>query len=81
MGVKHFDIKFRGIDSWNRPVYKVVDKNIYFGSVNMLFNYDAGVTEVNEYFRNNLEDLEFFGDHFGCEPHGGRASNWVFNIV
>ena len=81
MEERNIDIKFKGIDDWNRPVYKVVDKNIFFGSVNKLFNYNASDTEVNEYFRSNLEELEFFGDHFGCEPHGGRASNWVFNIV
>ena len=81
MKTRNMDIKFRGIDSWNRPVYKVAEKEIYFGSVNKLFSYDATATEVNEYFKANLDDLEFFGDHFGCEPHGGRASNWVFNIV
>lgn len=81
MEIRHMDIKFRGIDSWNRPVYKVVDKDVYFGSVNKLFSDDATATEVDEYFRTNLDELEFFGDHFGCEPHGGRASNWVFNIV
>ena len=26
MKTRNMDIKFRGIDSWNRPVYKVVDK-------------------------------------------------------
>ena len=81
MEIRHMDITFRGIDSWNRPVYKVVNKGIYFGSVNKLFSDDARAAEVDEYFRANLDELEFFGDHFGCEPHGGRASNWVFNIV
>lgn len=81
MKTRNMDIKFRGIDSWNRPVYKVAEKEIYFGSVNKLFNYDATATEVNEYFKANLDDLEFFGDYFDCEPHGGRANNWVFNII
>lgn len=84
--IKTFDLKFRGIDDFNRPVYKVVGKRIYFGSVTTLFpnkeiapNNDA--EEINSYFRDNIEEIEFFGDKFNCEPHGGRADNWRFNIT
>ena len=34
--MRNFDIKFRGVDDFNRPVFKVVDKAIYFGSTNIL---------------------------------------------
>ena len=33
-------IKFRGIDSWNRPVFKNIDSKSHYGSVNTLFNYE-----------------------------------------
>lgn len=84
--IRTFTIKFRGIDDWNRPVYKDVDKNLYFGSVNILFP-DKEIApnntplEINAYFRNNIHQLELFGDKFNCEPHGGRAKNWEFIII
>ena len=34
--MRKFVIKFRGVDDFNRPVFKVVDKAIYFGSTNIL---------------------------------------------
>lgn len=73
-------IKFKGIDDWDRPVYKVVDpinnKNIYYGSVTTLFNGDNATEEiVNAYFKNNMDELEYFGTSFNCEPHGGRHEN------
>lgn len=84
--IRHFELKFKGIDSFNRPVYKVIDKNIYFGSVTTLFPNEEiapnnSVEEINSYFRDNIEEIEFFGDKFDCEPHGGRADNWKFNII
>ena len=67
-------LKFRGIDDWNRPVFKSANdryKSLHFGSVTTLFNYDDSSEKVTEYFKNHLDELEYFGDHFGCEPHGG----------
>ena len=37
-----YQIKFRGIDRWNRPVFKVIDKPMYFGSTDTLFNDEVG---------------------------------------
>lgn len=86
METKVFDIKFRGIDDWNRPVYKVVDKQVYFGSVNTLFP-DKKIApnntkeEINSYFKEHTNELELFGSSFNCEPHGGHSVNWKFNII
>jgi hypothetical protein len=74
-----YQIKFKGIDNCNRPVYKVIDKLIYFGSTDVLFNDEAKEEEVNEYFKKNINELEYFGTHFGCEPNGGRE-NFTLNI-
>lgn len=84
--IKTFYLKFRGIDDFNRPVYRVVDKKLYFGSVNVLLpdkNIAPNNTtkEINEYFRNNIKQLELFGSTFNCEPHGGHADNWNFVII
>ena len=77
MEIRHMDITFRGIDSWNRPVYKVVNKEIYFGSVNKLFSDDARAAEVDEYFRANLDELEFFGD---CRDMPQKPKMGALNI-
>lgn len=68
------EIKFRGIDDWNRPVFKVAGEkysSLHFGSTNKLFNNDDSVGIINDYFKDHIEELEYFGDHFNCEPHGG----------
>lgn len=86
METKTFDIKFKGIDDWNRPVWKVVDKQIYFGSTMILLPdkglFPKGTTEeVNNYFRENQNKIELFGSSFNCEPHGGNSPKWKFNII
>lgn len=66
------EVKFCGIDDWNRPVYKGVREDstpLYFGCVYRLFSYEATEEEVNKDITEF--DLEYFGRSFGCEPHGG----------
>ncbi len=78
-------IKFVGIDSWNRPVYKDVNTTIYYGSVHTLFpnkNIAPNNTpaEINEYFKKNIEELEYFGVQFDCEPNGGMPAHYKLVI-
>ena len=63
-----FQLIFKGIDNWNRPVWKAPDKNEYYGDVNTLFDYGATEAEVRE--KIDIYCLCNFGDHFGCEPMG-----------
>jgi hypothetical protein len=75
-----YQIKFRGIDNYNRPIYKVIDKPMYFGSTDTLFSDEADEEKVNDYFKSNTDELEYFGNRFGCEPHGGRPENLILTI-
>ena len=64
--MRKFVIKFRGVDDFNRPVFKVVDEAIYFGSTNILVpdkdRFPKGTKEeINEYFRQNWHEIELFG--------------------
>lgn len=68
-------IKFVGIDSWNRPIYKRVDAKQYFGSTETLFGYDEQ-EEAQEYIKNNVGELTYFGRYFDCEPYGVHPSNF-----
>ena len=64
-------LKFKGIDDWDRPVYKDVNNNMYFGSTVRLVRSKDTIQTLNDYFNEHKEELEYFGEEFNCEPHGG----------
>ena len=68
-------IKFEGIDSWNRPVFKSVANKNRFGSVDKLFSIGAAEQEVIGTVTE--KDLCFFGTWFGCEPMGTPSGDVV----
>ena len=65
-------VYFIGIDDWNRPVFKEVDKNTYIGSLYKLFANGTPQENVLEQITSN--DLVYFGRSFGCEPLGETLS-------
>lgn len=77
----HFNLKFKGIDDFNRPVFKDVDSTLHFGSTNHLVGYDKTKEYVIEFFKHNPNELEYFGDKFNCEPEGGKQSFFKFNFI
>jgi len=66
-------VKFEGIDSWNRPVFKSLLSKSRYGSVDILFDYNT--TELKVLEKINEDNLLFFGDSFGCEPMGDTVTN------
>jgi len=82
LSIKVFiNLRFRGIDDWNRGVYKDVDGPLHFGSVNHLFGWGETKEEVDKYFRENMKELEYYGNKFPCESHGGIPSTYVLTII
>ena len=79
--MQNIEIKFRGIDTWNRPVFKDINSKSHYGSTCRLFSFEADEESVLSYFRYNLAELEYFGEHFGCEPHGGLNADIKFILV
>lgn len=65
-------VKFEGIDSWNRPVFRNVDGVSRYGCVDILFHYD--VTEEAVLQLINEKDLLWFGNSFDCEPMGNSCN-------
>lgn len=67
-------VQFRGIDGFNRPVFKSLDKpRTFYGDVYNLFGYEA--TEAEVLAKVTADDLCYFGSRFGCEPYGTPVNN------
>lgn len=82
--MENIQIKFRGIDDWNRPVFKCIDpryKSLYFGDVNKLWDWNENTDVVTNYYKEHVDALEYFGDSFNCEPHGGLDSRIKLEII
>lgn len=82
--MENVKVKFAGIDSWGRPVFKAVElKNCYIGDVNHLFRGNQTEEEVLKFYA-DLElskTLIYFGGYFDCEPEGDPLSSWIIEIV
>lgn len=79
-------IIFEGIDFWGRPVYKQVNSDIRFGSTSKLVpsgdvNPNGTIQEINDYFRENILELCYFGTEFDCEPMGGSFGEEELEII
>ena len=61
-------LKFYGIDNFNRPIFKNIEKKQFYGSTDKLFNHNADATEVLKIV--DEKDLTYFGERFNCEPLG-----------
>lgn len=75
--MRKIQIKFEGIDDWSRPVYKSKLTKSRYGSVNILFPDkeiapNNSVEEINDYFKRNMYQLDYFGSSFNCEPMGSN---------
>jgi len=69
-------LKFIGIDSWNRPIFKDVNnKRDYYGATDILFDYE----DTAELVLNKIspEHITFFGNSFNCEPMGTPVSGEI----
>ncbi|MFA7710128.1 MAG: hypothetical protein WCY30_03375 [Candidatus Neomarinimicrobiota bacterium] len=65
------ELRFEGIDDFNRPVFKDKSNNRY-GSTNILFDY--GVTGSEVLKKVSEKDILYFGRSFGCEPDGSKIN-------
>ena len=86
---KVLDIIFEGIDFWSRPVYRVLDMNVYVGSLTTLFPDkdiapNGSKEEIDAYFKEHIEELVIFGDSFDDDqdPSGRKIAEHVkLNII
>lgn len=66
--MESISVKYVRIDSWNRPVFKEINGENYYGSLDILFSYNGSKDNVMQ--KVGAEDLTYFGKQFDCEPMG-----------
>lgn len=67
---KIISIKFRGVDHFNRPIFKDINSSSHYGSTVILFSHNDSPEKIIKYFKSNIHELRYFGSSFGCEPYG-----------
>lgn len=68
-------IKFKGLDDWFRPIFKVEDKKVYLSDTEKLWTYnELGDDNKNliDYYNEYPEQLTIHGSKFDSEPMGTR---------
>ena len=73
----HDTVTFEGIDNFNRPVFKSINKNSKnntrrYGLTCLLFNNNTAKEKVMKSFPDKIDTLTYFGNSFNCEPTGGE---------
>jgi len=71
-------LRYEGIDYFNRPVFKEVNKNNFYGSVTKLYPWNDNGNSISSDIKS--EDLIYFGNSFGCEPMGNPCPDnekWI----
>ena len=73
----HDTITFEGIDNFNRPVFKSINKNSKgkshrYGLNYLLFSHNTTKEKVMKSFPDKIDNLIYFGTSFNCEPTGGE---------
>ena len=71
-------VKFEGIDSGDRAVFKKLDCNSRYGALEIFFPMGADEAEVLESVIPS--DLVYFGESFDCDPIGAKV-DLIFEIV
>lgn len=80
--MKTIDLKFRGIDRFNRPVFQKVGTNRYYGSTDLLFSHGTSKKVIEKVIKDDGAPLVYFGESFGCEPDGTRLrKDVIINFV
>lgn len=76
-------IKFVGVDDWNRPVFKVLEKGYYISDLENLFALDVSDADIKVFYSGKkLSDvLTYHGNSFDSEPEGSKLKELNFVII
>ncbi len=76
-------IKFIKIDDWNRPIFKVLEKEYYISDLNNLFPLDTPEAKIKEFYKDKdlCLLLTYHGSRADCEPMGNQLKDFNFIFV
>lgn len=64
------NLKFRGVDNFNQPIFKDPNRPAYYGTNDILFSNGENEDEVIKKIKEKKIRLVYFGSSFNCEPYG-----------
>lgn len=76
-------IKFIKIDNWNRPIFKVLEKEYYISDLENLFPMDTSESKIKEFYKGKklCDVLTYHGSKADCEPMGNNLKDFNFVFV
>ena len=75
-------LRFAGIDSFHRPVFKAIGVAVYCGSIDHLFDRTVPEEDIIAFFEDDIADkLVYFGNEFNCEPIGTSIDMFTVAII
>ena len=79
-------ITFIGIDDWSRPLFKYINRDIYLGSIEILFPNkqiapNNTTAEIVHYFQQHNEAFVYFGTEPDDDPNGTHFKEDIQFII
>lgn len=76
-------VKFVGIDDWNRPIFKVLEKNYYLSDLHNLFDYGTTEEQIKEFYKDKElnRHLTYHGRSKDCEPEGYSMQEYYIKLT
>ena len=78
---KILQLKFVGIDDFNRPIFKDIEKKKFYGSTEKLYCFNDDEKKIISEINKNIYLLSYFGTSFNCEPLGRPITNYGEIII
>ena len=76
-------IKFIKIDGFNRPIFKVLEKDYFISDLNNLFPMNTTEAKIREFYKDKdlCKVLTYHGSRADCEPRGNELKPFEITFV
>lgn len=77
-------IEYKGIDFWNRPIFKIKDRNLFMSDVNNLFDRGTTKKQIKEFYKGKdlRNHITIHGADIEDDPIGTRVkSRYELEII
>lgn len=78
-------LTFRGVDSFNRPVFKDIHSPKHYGATDVLFDYNTTEAQILQAIQEGRlipqKHISFFGYKFDCEPESSTPLKQTICVI